>query len=44
MARVLAGPESVPVNITDLPDVWLLEFPLSLWYSSDYTPTLEILF
>ncbi|MCK4514918.1 MAG: hypothetical protein KAU31_06650 [Spirochaetaceae bacterium] len=43
-ARVLAGPESVSVSVTDLPDVWLLEFPLSLWYGSDYRATLEILF
>lgn len=43
-ARILAGPESTAVTITDLPDVWLLEFPLSLWYTSDYSPVLEVLF
>ncbi len=43
-ARVLAGPKSVSISVTDLPDVWLLEFPMSLWYSSEYLPTLEILF
>lgn len=43
-ARILAGPQSTPVTITDLPDVWLLEFPLSVWYTSDYSPVLEVLF
>lgn len=43
-ARVQAGPESVPISVTDLPDIWLLEFPMSLWYSSDHLATLEILF
>ena len=43
-ARVLAGPDSFPVSVTDLPDVWLLEFPMSLWFGSEYSPILEILF
>ena len=43
-ARVLIGPESVSIRVTDLPDVWLLEFPLSLWLSSTYAPTVEILY
>lgn len=43
-ARVLAGPKSVPVGVTDLPDVWLIEFPISLWYGSEHSSTLEILF
>jgi hypothetical protein len=43
-ARILAGPVSTPVSVTELPDVWLLEFPMNLWYASDYAPTVEILF
>ena len=43
-ARVLSGPVSIPISVTELPDVWLLEFPMNLWYSSDYSATVEILF
>ena len=43
-ARVLTGPDSIPIGITDLPDVWLIEFPISLWYGAEHSSTLEILF
>jgi hypothetical protein len=43
-ARILAGPVSTPITVTELPDVWLLEFPMNLWYASDHAPTVEVLF
>ena len=43
-ARIIAGEESHPVTITDLPDIWLLEFPIGAWYSSDGTSRVEVVF
>jgi len=43
-ARIISGPDSTSISVTDLPDVWLLEFPIGLWYASDYSPRVEILF
>jgi hypothetical protein len=43
-ARLYAGPDSVPVTVIDLPDVWLLEFPVSEWFGAAESPSVEILF
>jgi len=43
-ARVVSSERSVDVSVTDLPDVWLVEFPVSLWFGASGTPSLQILF
>jgi hypothetical protein len=43
-ARLVAADESYPVTVIDLPDVWLLEFPIGLWVGSTEASVLEVLF
>lgn len=41
-ARLAGGQTSTEVTVMDLPDVWMVQFPVSLWLMSEETPTLEI--
>lgn len=41
-ARLANGSMSTDVTVIDLPDVWMIQFPISLWLMSDATPSLEI--
>lgn len=43
-ARIVTGDESIPVTITELPDLWLVEFPVNQWFSAAGAPTLEVRF
>ena len=41
-ARLASGSMSTEVTVIDFPDVWMIQFPISLWLMSDETPSLEI--
>jgi hypothetical protein len=41
-ARLVSGDESTEVTVIELPDVWMVQFPVSLWLMAEQTPTLEI--
>lgn len=43
-ARIVAGDEARPIVVTELPDIWLLEFPVSYWFNSAELPVVEVLF
>jgi hypothetical protein len=43
-ARLYTGDESIELPVIDLPDVWLLEFPVAVWFSSDGIPSVEVIF
>ena len=33
-----------PVSILELPDVWMIQFPVSLWLTAEEAPSLEVIF
>ena len=41
-AHLVTDEESMEVSVIELPDVWMIQFPVALWLSSPGTPTLEI--
>lgn len=43
-ARLVSGDESIPVSVIELPDVWMVQFPVSLWLMSQEGATIEIAF
>ena len=43
-ARLVTAGEAVSLTVVQLPDVWMIEFPISLWLMAAETPTLEVIF
>ena len=43
-ATLVSAGESTAVTVTELPDVWMIEFPVSLWLMAPQTPVLEIVY
>lgn len=43
-ARLVTGDGATEVTVVELPDVWMIQFPVSLWLGAAETPTLEIIF
>lgn len=43
-AFLVRSAERVPVSVLEFPDVWMVQFPVSLWLMSDEPPVLEIEF
>jgi hypothetical protein len=43
-ARLASGDRSTDVTVIELPDVWMIQFPVSLWLMSDETPSIEIVY
>ena len=43
-AYLVDGDEMNELAVTDLPDVWLIEFPMSLWFGATGTPRIEVWF
>ncbi len=43
-ASLVSAGESVEVTVTELPDVWMIEFPVSLWLMAAQPPVLEIVY
>ncbi|TVQ18193.1 MAG: hypothetical protein EA382_17985 [Spirochaetaceae bacterium] len=43
-ARLVTAQQAIDVSVVELPDVWMIEFPVSLWLMAAETPTLEVVF
>ncbi|MFW5688556.1 MAG: hypothetical protein ACOC1U_03205 [Spirochaetota bacterium] len=43
-ARLVSGSTSTEVTVIELPDVWMVQFPTSLWLMAEETPSLEIVY
>jgi hypothetical protein len=43
-ATLVSGANETPVTVIELPDVWMVQFPVSLWLMSDDEATLEIVY
>lgn len=43
-ARIVTSTGATNVTVVELPDVWMIQFPISLWLGAAETPTLEIMF
>lgn len=43
-ARIASGGVTTEVTVIELPDVWMVQFPVSLWLMSDDASVLEISF
>ena len=41
-ARIVTSTDSTEVSVVEFPDVWMVQFPVSLWLMSEEAPTLEI--
>jgi hypothetical protein len=44
VARLYTGDDSIELPVTDLPDVWMIEFPTSEWINAEEPPSLEVIF
>lgn len=43
-ATIEIGQDVMPIDVKELPDVWLVEFPISLWLFAPEPPTIEVFF
>ncbi len=43
-AYLVTPGDRVEVAVLELPDVWMVQFPVSLWLTSSEAPTLEVIF
>lgn len=43
-ARLVFDDRSTEVTVIELPDVWMVQFPVSLWLMSGETPSIEIIY
>ena len=43
-AHLVDGEEVHELTVTDLPDVWLIEFPISLWFGAGEAPRIEVIY
>lgn len=43
-ARLVSGDTSTDITVIELPDVWMIQFPVSLWLMSEETPSIEIVY
>ena len=43
-ARIHSGNEVVDLEVFDLPDIWMVEFPVSFWLMAGEPPTVEVIF
>lgn len=43
-AWIHTGADSVSLTVIDLPDIWLIEFPVSLWFTAESDASVEVVF